>query len=944
MTAKPVHFMSKPICFGPFRLDPERRELSLEGEPIRLRAREFDILAYLIDRAGEFVTKEELTEKVWAVTYVSEANIRVQIAALRRVLGDNRDNPKYIASAAGRGYTFCAQILSEPATSQTPRLPKTTVNGNPRYNLPIRLKPTLGRGEASHRLIRQLPHQRLVTIVGTGGIGKTTLALTAVETLLDAYDDGVRFIDLASLSDPNLIASTIAGPLGLKSLSAVLEDDVVRYLKSKQILLLMDNCEHLIEAIAALVERILTQTRDVHFLATSREPLRADGEWLFRLGPLDVPPRTNTLTASEAIAYPAVKLFVDRARLGDSLFEFRDADALIVAELCRRLDGNPLAVELAAARVGLFGVQGLANQLDETFKTLTQGRRTALPRHQTLRATLDWSYEILTPAERALLYRLSIFRGEFTLTIAKSVAVTETVQETDVLEGLASLAAKSLINVDISSQPARYRMLFLTRDYAFEKLVESGEFDTIAGRHARSYLALLHSNTVNDVANFSWIDDIRTAIDWAFSPQGDVLLAVKLISSSLALGRHFSLLPEYGRRIDQALERMHELNPPEPLLQIRLLIERAHILLHTDGNYDEMVACSAQARQVADDAFESTEHNPLFNEVLAMQFGIAFGRGDSPALLSLAQETRDRNAGGLENFETWQMTTRMQTQAWHFLGNHDQSLAAAKALVDVSEKRMATRNYMRGDRQNPVITVRIFQARSQWIMGNPETASVIAKEAAQMAEPQGVQHCFALGMAVIPVALWRGNYIEAKQEISRLGRVSEECGLGYWVNWARVYEGVISFCENDLEVDDPLDAFQKIIRDTIQWDQLSTFHENLISSEMLNRVETGKVGWNAPEVLRATAERKLAMGTATPDETEDLLLRSLELARVQKALSWQIRTATSLGRLWRYKGKEKDAKVLLSDTLGRIVEGSGDSDYIAAEAVLTDLEQRLPRA
>lgn len=230
-------------------------------------------------------------------------------------------------------------------------------------------------------------------------------------------------------------------------------------------------------------------------------------------------------------------------------------------------------------------------------------------------------------------------------------------------------------------------------------------------------------------------------------------------------------------------------------------------------------------------------------------------------------------------------------------------------------------------------------------MGRPDLASHVANEAMRRAEPQGLQLCYALGMAVIPIALWRGQIIEAKAEIARLFQVSQECGLGYWTNWARTFESVILVCESDaLEMNDPLELFQKITQDTVQRDQLATFHESLASRVILNRVETGQVGWNAPEVLRATAERRLSLGAATPDEAETLLLRSLDLAREQSALSWQVRTATSLGRLWGYQGREKDAQGLLSDILKQVSEGFGDSDYIAAEALLTDLNQRALQA
>ena len=934
----------KVYCFGPFRLDPERRELLEDGQPLHLRARELDILVYLVERAGDFVTKEELTEKVWAVNFVSDANIRVQIAALRRVLGDGRDNARYIISAAGRGYSFCAPLTPDEIAPAPPgRLNRSAAPADLRYNLPIRLKPTLGRGEASHRLVSHLPHQRLVTIVGAGGIGKTTLALTAAEGLIDAYDDGVRFVDLASLSDPHLIVSAMASTLGMAPLSASPEDELVKFLEDKQILFILDNCEHLVEAAAELVESVLTRTRDVHFMATSREPLRADGEWLFRLGPLDLPPKKASLTASEAIAYPAVKLFVERARLSDSLFELLDADAATVAELCRRLDGNPLAVELAAARVGLFGIQGLASQLDESFNTLTQGRRTALPRHQTLRATLDWSYEILSPAEQTLLNRLSIFRGEFTLASCHAVAAANPAGEAEVFEGLAGLTAKSLVNVDVTQQPARYRMLFLTRDYAFEKLMASGELDAVARRHALNYLDLLRpADALTDTGSAGWIDDIRTAIDWAFSPAGDLLLGIELTRASIGLASRLSFLPEYGRRVDHALQRMSELSPPQPLLQLRLLIERISILMHTVGDYAEISVRADAALKLARDIHEATGDTKALYEVVALQFGVKFGAGDSPGLLAVAQMARDLTPDADDHPEKGIMAMRMTAQARHFVGDHRQSLAVAQTVINLPEDVLRQRSYTAGDRHNPAITLRIFQARSQWMLGRPDLASDIAQTALDMAQGEGQLQCYVLGMAVIPVCLWRGDYVGAKANIARLFEISQEYGLGYWTNWARNFRTVMSICENDLSGDEnALDLFRDTLQDAVQRDQIATFHESLAGPELLDRVDAGLADWVAPEILRARADRDLAAGLATPDDTEALLVRSLDMARDQHAISWQIRTATSLGRLWGYQGRVDDARSLLTGTLRQMSEGFSDSDYIAAEALLTDLSDRV---
>ncbi len=928
--------------FGTFRLDPDRRELLQDGQPLHLRAREFDILLFLVENAGQFVTKDQLIERVWPTTTVSDANIRVQIAALRRVLGDGRDGARYILNAAGRGYSFCCPLELPPAAAGQARPTRAGSLGDIRYNLPVRLKPTLGRGEASNRLISHLPHHRLVTIVGPGGIGKTTLALTVADELIDAYDDGVRFVDLAGLSDPDLVPTAMASTVGPMK-SANPEEELIKVLEDKQILFVLDNCEHLIEAVATLVERVLTRTRDIHFLATSREPLRTDGEWLFRLGPLDIPPRKADLTAVEALAYPTVKLFVERARLSDSQFELSDADAASVAELCRRLDGNPLAVELAAARVGLFGVPGLAAQLEESFGMLTQGRRTALPRHQTLRATLDWSYEILSPDEQALLYRLSVFRGEFTLATARAVAGKGAGAEHEIIEGLAELTAKSLINVDVSQQPARYRMLFITRDYALQKLGDSGERVEISRRHAQAYLDLL---TTSDEADKhlhapNWIEDIRAAIDWAFSPEGDTLLGMRLTHSSCDFGARLSLLPEYARRIDKALDRLGELDPPQPYIELRLLVERTVIVIHMQGDRALLHRQADRAFAIANAMFEATGDRTGFDDLLALRFGLRFSDGDYPKLLAVAEEARDIYTTGGDTSPIQITIARMLGQANFFTGDHLASIVNLQKVLALPERLVRNRKFVAGDRIDPLVTVRIFLARNYWVLGEPEKASQMADDAFTLSGTNGLMNCYALGMGTIPVALWRGDLPLARTHIKRMYDLAQRHGLTYWAGWATNFKSILATVDSDYVTgDEPATPFHDLDLEPLQLDQAGTFHNSLAGAQVLHRVETGLVRWNAPEILRAHGETLLAAGLAPPEKAETLFLRSLEMAQRNKAVSWQLRTATSLARLWGYQGRVAEARTLLADTLARFSEGFGDSDVIGGEALLKDLSQR----
>jgi len=323
-----------------------------------------------------------------------------------------------------------------------------------------------------------------VTIVGPGGIGKTTVAMATADHLRASYPHGVYFIDLASIADPLLISATIASALGLATISQDPLLSVIEFLTGKQMLITLDNCEHVIEAAAVVAEKLLRGASGVNVIATSREPLRAKGEWVLRLAPLELPPAGAALSADDALGFSAIQLFTERAMASLHTFELSDADVPTVADICHKLDGLPLAIELAAARVELFGIRGLAACLDDRLGLLTRGRRTAMPRQQTLRATLDWSYELLSRAEQIALRRLAVFTGPFDARSASAVIVDTDVHAANVLDVLTSLAAKSLVAAHAAGEQVRYRLLDTSRVYALEKLEESHERDEIKRRHA----------------------------------------------------------------------------------------------------------------------------------------------------------------------------------------------------------------------------------------------------------------------------------------------------------------------------------------------------------------------------------------------------------------------------------------------------------------------------
>jgi predicted ATPase/DNA-binding winged helix-turn-helix (wHTH) protein len=466
--------------FGPFRLFAARRQLEKDGAPVEVRSRAFDILLALVEHANKVVSRTDLIAKVWPNLTVSDGTLRVQISALRKTLGDGQSGARYIANVNGRGYCLVAPVIHSIDAAPVANRPPVDRCAE----LPADLTCMLGRDDAVRSIVAGLSSRRFVTIVGPGGIGKTTVAVSVGHRMHRAFDT-VYFVDLGSLSDVSIVPSRLASALGVSVTSDNPVPAILTFLRDKRVLLILDSCEHLIETIASLAERIFKEAPKVHVLATSRESLKVEGEHIHRLAPLDVPPNDPSLTAAEALTFSAVRLFLERATAVETNFELSDANAPVVGAICRRLDGIALAIELAAGRVDAYGVNEIAAHLDSEFGMSWCGRRTALPRHQTLGATLDWSHNLLSEIERMILRRLAVFVGPFSFETVLLVAVgDDRGSNPRVADVIASLVAKSLITVDPDGSANRYRLLNTTRAYLLRKLIESGEEGEIRERHA----------------------------------------------------------------------------------------------------------------------------------------------------------------------------------------------------------------------------------------------------------------------------------------------------------------------------------------------------------------------------------------------------------------------------------------------------------------------------
>jgi predicted ATPase/DNA-binding winged helix-turn-helix (wHTH) protein len=469
----------RKLGFDPFELSIGERVLRRDGKVVPLGDRALDILIYLAARPGEVIAKQELIDHVWPDVTVEEGSIRVHVAAIRKALGDGQFGNRYIANVKARGYSFVGTVVPLAGSTES-RKDRSGHQGR----LPVRPLAMIGRETVVSEVSDKLRDERLVTLLGPGGIGKTTIALAVGRAVVEEFGGEVYFVDLESLTDSRLVAAAVATSLGLQLKSKDPGLELVDLVRSQKLLIILDSCEHVIDAVASLAEQLYKETEEVHLLTTSRELLKVEGEHCCRVLPLDCPPDGSTQTAHAVLRYPSVQLFVRCVAARAGSFVLTDEEAPFVAEMCRKLDGIPLAIELAAGQVAALGLKNTVSRLVSRPELLKLSHRTAVPRHRTLKATLDWSYDLLSDAEKIVLRRIAPFVGHFTLEGARYVAGELGVGAGEIFDAIAGLVEKSLIASRIDETQARYRLLDTTRAYALEKLEEHAELDVVLRRHA----------------------------------------------------------------------------------------------------------------------------------------------------------------------------------------------------------------------------------------------------------------------------------------------------------------------------------------------------------------------------------------------------------------------------------------------------------------------------
>jgi predicted ATPase/DNA-binding winged helix-turn-helix (wHTH) protein len=943
---------SSVVSFGPFHLFAAERLLKKGDEPHPLGSRTLDILIALVDRAGEIVTHRELIARVWPDVTVEEANLRIHVADLRKALGDGREGARYIVNVRGRGYSFVAPV-TRPMTERSS--PSKGVAASDRLpKLPPRLTRMIGRDDTVRVVSTQLMMWRFVSIVGPGGMGKTTVAISVAHALLDGFDGAVFFVDLSALTNAELVPLAVASALGLMVQTQDPLLSLLAFIDDRKVLLVLDNCEHVIDVAAAMAERVVSAAPQVHVLTTSREALRVEGEHVHLLYALDCPPEDRGLTAADVLRYPAAQLFVERAAASGYRSELSDADAPSVAGICRRLDGIALAIELVASRAGSYGIRGTEELLNNRFSPLWQGRRTALPRHQTLNALLDWSYNLLSDQEKVVLCRLSVFVGHFTLEAACSVAGDGDAGDAEIVDAIASLVAKSLISTGTINGSIYYRLLDTTRAYASAKLAERGEAVRVARRHAITYSKFLeHNETIQSMfgeRNLSGyaphISNVRVALGWALADRGDLAVGIELAIWAAPLFIGSSLLEECRRWCEVALTALDDSGRGtrhEMVLQEALALSSTF----TRGHNAQVRASIERGLALA----EEFQDRPRQLRLLAGLNLHLMRVGDSPGALTVAEQGRAiAQAANLPAGLVW--ADWMLGMAHHLLGDQAAAqLHCERGMAREVELGTASINFL-GYGQR--VGTHVGFARALWLRGFSDRACRMVRtaldEAASQAHPVSI--CISL-LYASTVFLWTGDLPKASTLIEQLIAYAGRYSLIPYRTVGIALKGELAIARGEARTG--VDLLRTALADlrAEQYGVLTTvfvgalaeglrktaqFEEALSTiDDAIARSITSGAAFYLAELQRIKALVLASMPGSDCISAMDCLARSLTVAREQSALALELRSATTLARLLLENGQREQARQVLSPVYNGFTEGFETADLKIARQLIEDL-------
>ncbi|WP_425258802.1 ATP-binding protein [Rubrivivax sp. RP6-9] len=798
-------------------------------------------------------------------------------------------------------------------------------------NLPEPPAAVFGLETALERLDARLAGHRLVTLVGAGGLGKTTLAMAYAAFSRPRFPGGVGWVDLAAQEGARGLLRALAETLGQPPSVASLPELAARLDGRPPTLVVLDCCEPMLAAAATAAEVLLARLPQLQVLATSREPLAAAGEQVQAVGTMALPPRVWSPAVGEAMAYPAVRLFIDRAVAARSGRALAAGELPLALDICRQLEGIPLAIELAASAAGRFSMQELARRLRQDGRlalSAPEGRHQ--PRHRTLEAMLDWSHALLREDERLALGSLSVFRGSFTLEAGAALIGDDDPEQSETT--LLDLVAKSLVATTRTDRGLRYRLLDLTREYAQARLR-----GPLRQQALRRHLALMLATAAAlerqwetldrrdwALACRDWLADIRAAIDNALACGASAAArqGIELTIHAYAIADHAGIAFEFEGRAREALRVLRTACPEDALLEARLVCAFPRIVhwddaVKTGGDLVPLLRALGQVSRLGRPDLVVKPLIGLWVEALqASAYADAVG---------WSRQLRDW--GSHDEAPVALLGSRLAALAQHFNGEH---LAARRTAAFVRERGAHKLPFaFAPTAMDGAVSARIVLAREAWIGGDPAQAAEIAAEAVQLAGPENpFAECQAMGMASIPVALWSGDTDVARALVVRMTALATAHGLAYYRAWAGTFRDLLDLWlargEPDLGRDhEPLPA--PVVPLPLLADHLRSFDARLVTRDDAARVAAGTGGWVAAELSRG-----LALATAQRRRRRPLLRLALAQARAQQARAWELRVATSLARI---EGPQP-GRALLEPVLGRFPPGARTRDLRQARALL----------
>jgi predicted ATPase/DNA-binding winged helix-turn-helix (wHTH) protein len=936
----------------PWEVDLGRRELRARGTPVALGSRAFEIVEVLARAGGQLVSKDDLMERIWPRAIVGDNTLHVHIAAVRKAFGPDRG---MLQTAPGRGYRLVGGWTvqhGEQAREAPPALqPRSRPAERPASNFPVVVTRLVGRSAAVQRVRDLVSAYRVVTLTGPGGIGKTALAMKAVRDLLADFEDGAWLVELASLSDAALAPSAVAGVLELKlGGERITAEALAGGIGDRHLLLLLDNCEHLIDAVAALAEAVMRFCPRATVLATSREIMRIEGESVYRVPPLDVP-APGQEAPDIILGHSAVELFVARARALDGGFSPQPENLASTVEICRHLDGIPLAIEFAAARAALVGPEQVAAGLRDRFALLTGGRRTAIPRHRTLRAALDWSYRLLSTDEQRLLRHLAVFPAGFTIEAGQAVCGSGEGGES-IVGDLSSLVSKSLCERISSAPPTRWRLLETIRAYAAEELAGNGEHAGAARRHAEFFRDLVSPVAAGPRAWLSRddaarcvreLDNVRAALDWAFSPDGDAEIGATLTAAFAPIWQMLSLMGECRDRVESMLATRSPDVPLSQATELHLWIAYSESLTMTLASVER----TRHAIKKAMDLAANVDDGDLQAGLLYGQWSIEFMSGDHGTALTTARQLAEVTTRGGDTLKRAgdRIVGASLLCAGRLAEAHDYLQRVVDLYVAPSDG-----HHPLLFRRDPRVLARTRLALVLGLRGHMDRACAEARSSFETAQSSGagITVCWVVHDALCPIALMAGDSAAAEAAIATMSDWATRMNAALWKIMAACWKGKLhiergEFGRGIALLSPALEACEQSGWQMGYVQFLACLAEGLAGlghleeagarlERAIARADHTEEGWYQAELMRMKGELLLRRSRAI--EAEACFRTAAEIARGQDALFWELRIALSLARLRKTEGRHDEARQLLAPVHERFTEGFDTPDLRAAKALL----------